>query len=249
MSIHSNTYFRLMDRYSFIEGVGDEVVVVFGIAIVIVLILCLYNYLELSTGKSSTSPPLRPHTGPHSETCPICLEILTYPIQTNCGHNFCGSCMLRMWDHSQWLLSPAPCAMCRQTITLIFLNFNEAEVSSVSSERPGLVTKIGEYNRRFSGAPRPVLDYIYDVPTLFRQMFSDRGLNLIMRFRIYFYFGLALLYLITPVDILPESVFGIAGILDDLIVIIIIAVYVTSLYRNYVAFRNIGHEFEQPSRE
>ena len=133
--------------------------------------------------------------------------------------------------------------MCRQTITLIFLNFNGSEAENVMQERPHLVDKIGSYNRRFSGAPRPWIDYIYDIPTLIRQMWSDTGLDLLMRCRIYVYFGLAIVYVVIPMDILPESVFGIVGMIDDIVVIVIIALYLTSTYRNYVAYRNLQPRF------
>lgn len=236
MSVHSSTY---------IEGVGDEVL--FIIPLILVLVLALI-YLSSSKNRFSifswgsgdaSHPELRPVQGPHTENCPICLDVLSYPVQTNCGHLFCGSCVLACWDHNNWLLNPMPCPMCRQTITLIFLNFNEAEAGRVMEEHPQLVEKIGSYNRRFSGAPRPWMDYIYDIPTLIRQMLSDGGLDLLMRFRIYAYFALAIIYVVIPMDILPESVFGIAGMLDDIIVIVIIALYITSTYRTYVAYRNV----------
>ena len=231
------------DGATYVEGVGDDALIIFTIALA--LFVTLLIFYKFSSGKNGgrmfvgSQPELRPREGPHVDTCPICLDTLSYPVQTNCGHVFCGSCMLAMWDHNNWLMDPMPCPMCRQTITLIFLNFNEQETSSVNQQRPDLVNKIGAYNRRFSGAPRPFMDYIYDIPTLIRQMWSDSGLDFLMRFRIYAYFALALVYVIMPMDLLPESVFGVAGIVDDIVVIVIIALYVTNTYRTYVAYRNL----------
>ena len=230
------------------EGVGDEVLFITMVTVLILLALTLVHYIASSKGgltttttssSSTQNPQLRPTEGPHTDTCPICLDVTSYPVQTNCGHMFCGACVLACWDHGEWLLSPMPCPMCRQTITLIFLHFTETEIGNVYQERPQLVDKIGSYNRRFSGAPRPWMDYIYDIPTLIRRMWSDSGLDFLMRFRIYAYFALALIYVVAPLDLLPESVFGVAGVIDDIVVIVIIALYVTNTYRTYVAYRNL----------
>ena len=228
------------------EGVGDEVLFITMVTVLILLALTLVHYIASSKGgitttssSSTQNPQLRPTEGPHTDTCPICLDVTSYPVQTNCGHVFCGACVLACWDHGEWLLSPMPCPMCRQTITLIFLHFTETEIGNVYQERPQLVDKIGSYNRRFSGAPRPWMDYIYDIPTLIRRMWSDSGLDFLMRFRIYAYFALALIYVVAPLDLLPESVFGVAGVIDDIVVIVIIALYVTNTYRTYVAYRNL----------
>lgn len=28
--------------------------------------------------------------------CPVCLQIASYPVETNCGHIFCGACVNRL---------------------------------------------------------------------------------------------------------------------------------------------------------
>lgn len=57
------------------------------------------------------------------------------------------------------------------------------------------------------------------------------------RIRIFVCLGLALLYFFSPLDIIPEMVFGALGFLDDLIIIFIIAIYITMIYRNVLANR------------
>ena len=47
----------------------------------------------------------------------------------------------------------------------------------------------------------------------------------------------AFTYLISPLDILPEAVFGILGLLDDLFVFLLLAIYVSIIYRSYLANR------------
>ena len=229
-----------IERSTYIEGFGDDAVVVISLLVLFLLFLVLSYLLPTSSSKyPAPTPTLQPVQGPHSETCPICLDTISYPVKTNCGHLYCGACVLQVWDNESWLMSPMKCPMCRQAITLIFFHLDRTEAQNVVNEQPTLLRKVNEYNKRFSGAPRPWMDYIYDIPTLVRQMWSDSGLSLLMRFRIYMYFALAIAYVLVPVDLLPESAFGVAGMVDDLVVLIIVALYVTNTYRTYVAYRNI----------
>ena len=49
---------------------------------------------------------------------------------------------------------------------------------------------------------------------------------------------LALVYLISPLDFIPEGLFGIFGLADDIYVIVAALLYAMSQYRTYVA--NLG---------
>ena len=46
-----------------------------------------------------------------------------------------------------------------------------------------------------------------------------------------------IVYLISPLDILPEAVLGLLGLLDDLFVLLLVLVYMTIIYRQVVAQR------------
>jgi RING finger protein 170 len=54
-----------------------------------------------------------------------------------------------------------------------------------------------------------------------------------------------LVYLVSPIDLIPEMIFGILGYLDDLIAVIFMAVYVSAVYRAYV----IGTREQQQTQE
>ena len=45
---------------------------------------------------------------------------------------------------------------------------------------------------------------------------------------------MAAIYLLSPFDIVPEAVFGLIGILDDLIIVALFLLYAGILYRNFV---------------
>uniref|UniRef100_A0A8C7C9E8 RING-type domain-containing protein n=1 Tax=Neovison vison TaxID=452646 RepID=A0A8C7C9E8_NEOVI len=42
-------------------------------------------------------------------SCPICLDYLRDPVTTDCGHNFCSSCIHQRWEDLQDIL---PCPVC-----------------------------------------------------------------------------------------------------------------------------------------
>lgn len=57
------------------------------------------------------------------------------------------------------------------------------------------------------------------------------------RLRIVLCFIAAVMYLISPLDMIPEAIFGILGLLDDLFVVLLLAIYVTVIYRRFLAAR------------
>uniref|UniRef100_UPI003AABD1F2 E3 ubiquitin-protein ligase TRIM39-like isoform X1 n=1 Tax=Centroberyx gerrardi TaxID=166262 RepID=UPI003AABD1F2 len=43
--------------------------------------------------------------------CPVCLELFTDPVSTQCGHNFCKACIERYWDSAEL----CRCPLCKET--------------------------------------------------------------------------------------------------------------------------------------
>ncbi|XP_030852177.1 E3 ubiquitin-protein ligase RNF170-like [Strongylocentrotus purpuratus] len=189
---------------------------------------------QSSDGRHGMSA--QPYNG--DRPCPICLDEKECAAETNCGHVFCGNCLIAYWRHGTWL-GAISCPVCRQMVTIILPVFQEDEQNSGDGGR--IMAEIRDYNRRFSGEPRPFMDYIYDLPTLLRHtardFFSLHGIVWMFRLRIVFCFAAALLYLISPLDIIPEAVFGFFGFFDDIFVVLILAIYVTGIYRGIVAQR------------
>lgn len=85
------------------------------------------------------------------------------------------------------------------------------------------------------------MDYIRDLPTLLRHAFSEfftvGGLVWMFRLRVFMCFIAALLYFISPLDIIPEAAFGLLGFLDDLFILLLLAIYITIIYRQYLQNR------------
>lgn len=170
--------------------------------------------------------------------CPVCLGELHYPVETNCGHLFCAQCVITYWRHGNWL-GAIRCPVCRQTVTVLLRCFREDPDNPEATN--DIIYNINDYNRHFSGEPRDWLDYLWDLPTLLRhastEFFSVGGLMYMFRLRIFLCFFAGIMYLISPLDMIPEAVFGILGLLDDLFVIFLLAIYVTVIYRRFLGSR------------
>ncbi|KAK3089962.1 hypothetical protein FSP39_008038 [Pinctada imbricata] len=255
------TYFPR--RSSIIEGVGDEVVYAFGAFLGIFIPLTIFVVTNRNSRitqnqrihpesaenvRSTREEVQRTHPNRRQAsmqntgeiTCPICLGNAEYGIETNCGHTFCGTCITTYWQHGTWL-GAVRCPVCRQQVTLLLINFTEAENDVDSPDRQHIIERINDYNRRFSGEPRPLIDYLRDLPTLLRHAFTEfftvGGLIWMFRLRIIVCFFAAFMYFISPLDIIPEAVFGVLGFMDDLFILLLLAIYISIIYRQYVQNR------------
>jgi RING finger protein 170 len=116
----------------------------------------------------------------------------------------------------------------------------DSETLNNPINRP-IILNINKYNKKFSGMPRSIMDYIYDLPTLLRHsfvaLFSLDGLAVWYRVRVVFLVIFALTYLLSPLDLIPETVFGLFGFIDDILLFFFLAVYITIIYRQIVANR------------
>jgi len=114
--------------------------------------------------------------------CPICLVDSFLPIETNCGHIFCGksswlsfiwknnlflflnkaTCIIQYWTHltSNIFHAKMKCPMCRSQVTCLLPLYSRDQQQQHSSEFGEIFNKINNYNRRFSGAPRSVSSYL-----------------------------------------------------------------------------------------
>ena len=88
---------------SFVVGIGDEVIIV-GSLMIPILMYLLYQVIcqiippndnsQISAAEDLSSGHLRAQ--PHD--CSICLEETKLAVQTNCGHVYCGQCIMYYYD-------------------------------------------------------------------------------------------------------------------------------------------------------
>ena len=127
--------------------------------------------LNLSSQENKMEPS-RAHT-----QCPICLDNLHFAVETNCGHLFCTTCVMSYYEHGTFVAA-MNCPVCRQLVHVLLVNYTHEE--EVDDQVETHLRKIRGYNSRFSGEPRPIMDYVYDVP-LCTRWFLGKLLSIFLR--------------------------------------------------------------------
>jgi len=87
------------------------------------------------------------------------------------------------------------------------------------------------------------LKTLRDAPTLYHYLWRDftrigGGLPFSLKAFFFFLVVIAILYLVSPVDLIPEIMFGIIGLTDDVLVVVGVLVYILEQYRSFVV--NVG---------
>lgn len=202
---------------------------------------------ESAEGVSSSQAGIRGGVGfamdgpPDNDLCSVCHDGFTLPCQANCSHWFCGECILRVWEHSS-SLSPCRCPICRRSITLLIPSEAlQAEQGNPLAQR--ILRDVANYNRRFGGGPVSLWQRLRDMPLLLQRLaweFTDanRAFLLLHNIRILFCILLVVLYVLSPFDIIPEFALGLLGLLDDLLIVLFVAYYISTVYRSTLLGRN-----------
>jgi RING finger protein 170 len=128
--------------------------------------------------------------------------------------------------------------MCRSQVAFLLPLFSMAAEKRRSNANNQLFELIDAYNRRFSGLPRSLWDQLQEIPLLLRhllnELFTFNNMEIWFRLRFGFLFLISLMYFLSPLDIIPEALFGLLGYLDDFLVLIIMALYICSIYRQVI---------------
>ncbi|XP_063794757.1 E3 ubiquitin-protein ligase RNF170-like isoform X2 [Pseudophryne corroboree] len=170
----------------------------------------------------------------HSDlSCPVCLQTATSPVETNCGHLFCGSCLIEYWKQDPWL-GAISCPLCRQKVHILYNDLCEIQQDKMSR---AIMQDIRQYNNRFSGKPRPLTDYLYDLPSLLhlalRRIFTMGGLVWIFCLRIVVCSFGAIMCLSPPFDVITDPMCGILSTIDDLVVVFLLLICMINICQQF----------------
>ena len=97
-------------------------------------------------------------TRTEDEDCPICYEETQFGLKTNCGHVYCGDCILEIHRRSSGLTAML-CPYCRQKVTTLVPCFNEDERNTLEGAEveTRILEEAGQYNNtRFSEEPADI---------------------------------------------------------------------------------------------
>ncbi|VDO08134.1 unnamed protein product [Rodentolepis nana] len=170
------------------------------------------------------------------DICPICLENLKFCVETNCRHRFCGDCFYAYWQQMSPLSNPI-CPVCRGQLRFVLKRFTIPEMQSdMSLSRSQIESNVDLFNRRYSGNPVSFIDQLRDLPVLLRYfwrvIFDGEGnISCLLRLRLIVLFLFVFFYVISPLDIFPESIVGVFGLLDDCLVCLVFCIYLGALFR------------------
>ncbi|CAF1117154.1 unnamed protein product [Adineta steineri] len=261
-SVSTETY--SINNPTYIEGISDDAILLFVFTLSLIGLLVYYSNRERNTNihpdnrqdveilreraqqnaQANTANGIIPSalTGrPRHDVCPICLsDSSVLSVETNCGHLFCGNCIITFWKYQANWMSGMKCPVCRQSVTVLLTCFTtDEETSPDNGDRQTVINDVRDFNRRFSGAPRSFREYISDIPVLIpyiiRQIFTFQSIAWAYRLRIIFIFFTVIAYIISPLDILPESILGFLGLFDDVLIILCAALYIIIAYREFLS--------------
>uniref|UniRef100_A0A6N2M8L0 RING-type domain-containing protein n=1 Tax=Salix viminalis TaxID=40686 RepID=A0A6N2M8L0_SALVM len=172
---------------------------------------------------------------PVNDCCSICHGHFKIACQANCSHWFCGDCIMLVWHHGS-VLQPCKCPLCRRQITLLVPG--EASLRERSDpDVAEVIGKIERYNHLFGGnssenarpsisSPEVVArnNESPKVTSFGHQGARDTKCHLHHQ----------------PCRHYSRRTFGIVGLLDDLLVVLICFLHVAAIYRALLYYRHGG---------
>ncbi|XP_052442535.1 E3 ubiquitin-protein ligase RNF170 [Carassius gibelio] len=177
--------------------------------------------------------------------CPVCLQIAIYPVETNCGHLFCAPCLISYWKHCSWL-DAISCPLCRQTVNKMCHLFRETRTDCKETE---VLKHVREYNKRYSGAPRQVKDYLCDTPLfllfLGRWLGNMGGLVCLFLLRVAVCGFGAAMSLASPPETLPGPLSSVLSTLDDFVVVFLLLICIININQQMGQQRTRTHSVTQ----
>ncbi|KAF3673330.1 putative E3 ubiquitin-protein ligase-like isoform X1 [Capsicum annuum] len=89
----------------------------------------------------------QPEKQPEDDHCPICFGDFTIPCRTNCGHWFCATCILQLWNYRS-TVQRCKCPICCQLISKLV---HEDSLLLQEEEDAQLLRDIQRYNHLYLG--------------------------------------------------------------------------------------------------
>ncbi|KAJ0262809.1 RING/U-box superfamily protein [Hirschfeldia incana] len=181
-------------------------------------------------------------TPPEDDCCPICFSSFTVPCRGNCGHWYCGSCILQYWNYAA-VSKPCKCPMCVRHITMLspeasLQQRQEQEVKEV-------LAKIRRYNRLFVGGLTGFLQKLKELPLLLKRMvwhMMDPDTNTLYFHEVrIFAMLMSTLYTAAEFSFIPTGGFRIVTVFDYTAIAMILILRVVGIYRRRRLAQRVRH--------
>ncbi|TYI99769.1 hypothetical protein E1A91_A13G040200v1 [Gossypium mustelinum] len=184
------------------------------------------NFEESRGNKRFTETP------PDDDCCPICFGSFTVPCRSNCGHWYCGSCILQFWNYSSASM-PCKCPMCACKIVNLM---PEAPLQQQQDQEVTQVLKsVQRYNLLFVGGALGYIQKLRQLPFFMKKIFQglmdpDANDTYIAEMRL-FAMLLSIIYRATPFDFLPTGGVGIGREFDFSAITLVLILRLVGIYR------------------
>ncbi|KAB2047376.1 hypothetical protein ERO13_A13G038000v2 [Gossypium hirsutum] len=184
------------------------------------------NFEESRGNKRFTETP------PDDDCCPICFGSFTVPCRSNCGHWYCGSCILQFWNYSSASM-PCKCPMCACKIVNLM---PEASLQQQQDQEVTQVLKsVQRYNLLFVGGALGYIQKLRQLPFFMKKIFQglmdpDANDTYIAEMRL-FAMLLSIIYRATPFDFLPTGGVGIGRVFDFSAITLVLILRLVGIYR------------------
>lgn len=171
-------------------------------------------------------------TPPDDDCCPICFGSFTVPCRSNCGHWYCGSCILQFWNYSSESM-PCKCPMCACKIVNLM---PEASLQQQQDQDVTQVLKsVQRYNLLFVGGALGYIQKLRQLPFFMKKIFQglmdpDANDTYIAEMRL-FAMLLSIIYRATPFDFLPTGGVGIGRVFDFSAITLVLILRLVGIYR------------------
>lgn len=184
-------------------------------------------------------------------TCSKCHVKFQIICEATCSHWFCATCTIADWEQQSTDIEPCKCPHCHRPVTLLVpteKNYNYDDDGNKYFHDPEVLIGIQTYNTIFGDQSKaPITQRLFDLPFLVRRLFKDfihpdTSLPFLFRARVFITMILIVTYIFSPIDIIPEGIFGKVGLLDDLLITLIFFLHVAALYRSILCIRH-GRNF------
>jgi len=166
-----------------------------------------------------------------TDHCAICYCDIDKEVKSNCGHVFCGDCLIKFWHSKKQ--QKMNCPLCRCDVNVLIPSF-ALQQPDQSEDHEELITNINKYNIACSNCPTTILELILGSPAsmkIFIESLPARK-SFIRLFKgfVASLYGLGMvIYLFSPSEEIPEHEL-LFGWIDDSASFIYLFLYIILLF-------------------
>jgi len=166
-----------------------------------------------------------------TDHCAICYCDIDKEVKSNCGHVFCGDCLIRFWHSKKQ--QKISCPLCRCDVNVLIPSF-ALQQPDQSEDHEEMLTNINKYNIACSNCPTTILELVLGSPTSMKMFIESlparKSFIKAFKYFVAFLYTLGMLvYFISPEDQTSEHDV-LFGWIDESASLIYLVLYIILLF-------------------